>query len=136
VPLTQSGECSLDGALSTHRAGAAAGETCRQNVERVLRDKDGGGKLGLVLLVVGAKFGSHRRPAWGHIGPTKPFDSGRSPGIWPRPATSADIRDLARIEGVRGSNPLSSPEFLQVSVCLLSIGLDYFAGQRKPCCTA
>ena len=43
----------LDGALSTHRAGAPAGETCRQNVEPVLRDKDGGGKPGLVLLVVG-----------------------------------------------------------------------------------
>jgi hypothetical protein len=58
VPLTQSGECSLDGALSTHRADAAAGETCRQNVEPVLRDKDGGGKLRLVLLVAGAKLGA------------------------------------------------------------------------------
>jgi hypothetical protein len=77
-----------------------------QNVEPVLRDKDEGSKLGLVLSVGrGSQVGSHRRSAWGHIGPTKSFDSGRSSGIRPRPATSADIRDLVRIEGVKLDPP-------------------------------
>ena len=78
-----------------------AGETCYQNVEPVLGDQHGGSKLDLVLLVVGSQVGSHRRSTWGHIEPATPFDSGCSPGIQRRPATSADTRDLVRIEGSR-----------------------------------
>lgn len=63
-----------------------------------LGDQHGGSKLDLVLLVVGSQVGSHRRSTWGHIEPATPFDSGCSPGIQRRPATSADTRDLVRIE--------------------------------------
>ena len=84
-----------------------AGETCYQNLEPVLGDQHGGSKLGLVLLVVGSQVGSHQRSAWGRIEPAAPFDSGRSPGIQRRSATSAGTRDLVRIEvrrpGVAGA---------------------------------
>ena len=43
--------------------------------------------------------------------PIRAFDSLASTGIQTQPDTSADIRNLVRIEGVRGSNPLSSTEF-------------------------
>ena len=56
----------------------------------------------------GSQVGSHQRPTWSHIEPAAPFDSGGLPGIQLQPAISADGRNLVRIEGVRGSNPLSS----------------------------
>jgi outer membrane receptor for Fe3+-dicitrate len=58
--------------------------------------------------------GSHRRLTSGHIEPIGAFDSSVLPGIQTQPDTSTGIRNLVRIEGVRGSNPLSSTEFLQV----------------------
>ena len=87
----------------------AAGETCYQNVEPVLGDQHGGSKLDLVLLVVGSQVGSHRRSTWGHIEPATPFDSGCSAGIQRRPATSADTRDLVRIEGSGVRIPSAPP---------------------------
>ena len=53
-------------------------------------------------------MGSHRRPTSGHMEPIRAFGSSALPGIQTQPDTSADIRNLVRIEGVRGSNPLSS----------------------------
>jgi hypothetical protein len=88
-----------------------AGETCYRNVEPVLGDQHGGSKLSLVLLVAGSQVGSHRRSAWGRIEPAAPFDSGRSPGIQRRPATSADTRDLVRIEGVGFQIPSPAPRY-------------------------
>jgi hypothetical protein len=58
--------------------------------------------------------GSHRRPTPGHIEPIRAFDSLALPAIQTQLDTSADAKDLVRIEGVRGSNPLSSTEKLQV----------------------
>jgi hypothetical protein len=42
--------------------------------------------------------------------PIGAFGSSALPGIQTQPDTSADIRNLVRIEGVMGSNPLSSTE--------------------------
>jgi hypothetical protein len=43
--------------------------------------------------------------------PIRAFDSLALPGIKTRPDTSSDAGSLVRIEGVRGSNPLSSTEW-------------------------
>jgi hypothetical protein len=91
-----------------------AGETYYQNVEPVLGNQHGAQQTKSRPVGRGSQVGSHRRSTWSHIEPATPFDSDRLPGIQRHPATSADTRDLVRIEGVRGSNPLSSTEFFQV----------------------
>ena len=55
-------------------------------------------------------MGSHRRLTPGHTEPTKAFGFLALPAIQTQLDTSADTKDLVRIEGVRGSNPLSSTE--------------------------
>ncbi len=62
----------------------------------------------------GSQVGSHPRPTPGHTEPIGSFDSFSLPGIQTQPDTSSVTMNLVRIEGVRGSNPLSSTEFLQV----------------------
>ena len=57
-----------------------------------------------------------RRPS-GHMEPIGAFDSSALPGIQTQPDTSADTRNLVRIEGVRGSNPLSSTERFSPLTC-------------------
>jgi hypothetical protein len=47
--------------------------------------------------------------------PIRAFDSLALPGTQTQLDTSADARNLVRVEGVRGSNPLSSTRKLQVS---------------------
>jgi len=54
--------------------------------------------------------GSHHRPTSGHTEPPRAFDFCGSLGIKQQSAASTDGGDLVRIEGVRGSNPLSSTE--------------------------
>ena len=58
-------------------------------------------------------MGSHHRPASGYIRQTEAFDFRETTGTKPQSATLDDAEDLVRIEGGRGSNPLSSTEFLQ-----------------------
>src|SRR5262249_53507975 len=56
----------------------------------------------------GSQVGSHHGPTPSHMEPIKAFDSLALSGTKTRPDTSSDAGSLVRIEGVRGSNPLSS----------------------------
>ena len=61
-------------------------------------------------------MGSHRQPTQCDSEPTEVFDNRHLPGIqllWP---TLADRQDLVRIEGVRGSNPLSSTRVMSQDI--------------------
>ena len=60
--------------------------------------------------------GSRRRPTSGHIEPIGAFDSSVLPGIQTQPDTSTDIRNLVRIEGVRGSKSPQLHRVLAVQV--------------------
>jgi hypothetical protein len=68
-------------------------------------------------LELGSQVGSHHRPTWSHMEPNEAFDFCDITGIRLQSATPADDKDLVRIEGVRGSNPLSSTERFSRLTC-------------------
>jgi hypothetical protein len=59
--------------------------------------------------VRGSQVGSHRRPTPGHMKPIRAFDSLALPGTQTQLDTSADARNLVRIERVRVQIPLAPP---------------------------
>jgi hypothetical protein len=57
----------------------------------------------------GSQVGSHGRPTSGHLEPIRAFDSSALPGIQTHLDTSADIRNLVRIEGSGVQIPSAPP---------------------------
>ena len=62
----------------------------------------------------GSQVGSHLRPTRSHIETPRAFDNSLLPHAQPQSDTPADTTKLHGMEGVRGSNPLSSTKFLQI----------------------